>query len=227
MKDFAVIFDLNGTLVDTEVAFFHAYKDVLSKYNIPFALETFTSHWSTKGKKLREFLIDIKREDLLSQEKEILSEKDQIFQSTLEARAILMPGAKELLERLQKENIKLGLDSSSTKENIDKILNIFKMEGFFNAVTSGDMALDEVKYGEKKKKASRLKALADMLGYQYPQCVTIGDAQKDLQGAKEAGMKVVAVPNQYTKDNDFSLADKVIKNLEEISPQLLTSIMLQ
>ncbi|MBI2611778.1 HAD family phosphatase [Candidatus Gottesmanbacteria bacterium] len=221
MKNFAVLFDLNGTLVDTENAFFHAYKDVLSKYGIPFTLETFTSHWSTKGKKLKDFLIEIKREDLLPKEKELLSQKDEVFQATLEERALLMPGAKETVERLKKENIKLGLDSSSTRENIEKILSIFQMSSIFDAITSGDMELDETKYGEKKRKSSRLKALADMLGISYERCVVIGDAEKDIKGAKDAGMKAIAVPNQYTKVNDFSKADKVVENLDQITSKLL------
>lgn len=225
MNDYAVIFDLNGTLVDTEIAFFNAYKDVLARHGISFILEQFTSNWSTKGKKLKDFLIEIKRQDLLQEEREILAEKDKIFQETLKPRVILMPGVKKTIARLKKENIKLGLDSSSSKKNIDEILSIFQLSGVFDAITSGDMELDEPKYGDKKKKSSRLKALADMLGYTYDKCIVIGDAEKDIKGAKDAGMKSVAVPSKYTKENDFSLANMVIKSLIEITPEELLIII--
>lgn len=225
MKSFAVIFDLNGTLVDTEVAYFLAYKDVFSKYNIPFTIEEFTMYWSTQGKKLSDYLKIIKREDLMPKEKEMLKEKDIIFQETLEQRAKLMPGAKDVVDNIKREDIKLGLDSSTTRGNIDKMLLIFKLNSYFDAVASGDMDLDEQKYGEKKKKSSRLKATADLLGFLHSRCVVIGDAQKDIQGAKKAGMTAIAIPNQYTKDNDFSQADKIIKSLNEITPEVLNSLI--
>lgn len=225
MNKFAVIVDLNGTLVNTEVAFFKAYQDVLVKHDIPFTIEDFTFHWSTQGKKLNDYLQHIKRYDLLPKEKEMLSEKDKIFQETLEKRAMLMPGSKTALERLKNAGIKLGIDSSSTRENIDQMLTIFDLQNIFEAISSGDMQLDEQKYGERKKKSSRMKAVADMLGFPYDKCIVIGDAEKDIKGAKEAGMKAIAIPNQYTKNNDFSKADRIIESFDTVTIQLLISIL--
>jgi beta-phosphoglucomutase-like phosphatase (HAD superfamily) len=224
-KQFAVIIDLNGTLVDTENAFFRAYKDVFAKHDIPFSIEQFTSHWSTQGGKLHDYLEKIHREDLLPQEKELLKEKNVIFQSTLAERAVLMPGAKDLVDRLKAEGLKLGLDSSSAMENIDFMLTIFGLKHTFDAISSGDIELDEEKYGPRKKKSSRMKSLADRLGFSYEHVLVIGDAEKDIKGAKEAGMKAVAVPNQYTKANDFSLADKVVTNLSAVQVAMLEALL--
>ena len=224
MNKFLVIFDLNGTLVDTEIAFFKAYKDVLGQYDVPFSIEEFTSNWSTKGNKLHDFLVDIDRQDLFSKEKDILLEKDKIFQSTIKSRAVLMPKAKEAVSRIKKENYKIGLDSSTQRKNIDKILSLFKLQTIFDVIASGDMDLDEEKYGGIKKKSSRLKYIADSLGYMPDKTVVIGDAEKDIKGAKDAGMKVLAIPNQYTKENDFSLADIIINSLDDISIEELSDL---
>ena len=225
MNKFAVIVDLNGTLVDTEYAFFQAYKDALTKFNVSFTIEDFTQNWSTEGKKLKDYLEKIKRQDLFVKEKEILIEKDMIFQETLESRAILMPGAQDLLFYLQKENISLGLDSSTSRMNIDKLLKLFNIESTFAVIASGDMEIDEAKYGDIKKKSSRLKVVADILQFPYKKCIVIGDAEKDIKGANEAGMKSIAIPNQYTKSNDFSLADKKVTSLKEITIDLLNIVI--
>lgn len=224
MYDFLVIVDLNGTLIDTEVAFFKAYKDIFAKYHIPFTIEDFTNHWSTQGKKLKEYLEKIGRNDLFSKEKEMLDKKDTIFQTTLHDRVIFMSHVKETLQMLKNAGISLGLDSSSSKENIEKMLALFGLRTIFDGISSGDMEIDKKKYGDKKKKSSRMKALAHKLRFPYEKCIVIGDAEKDIKGAKEAGMKSIAVPNQYTRSSDFSESDIVVKSFADITPKKLLSL---
>ena len=223
MKEIAIIFDLNGTIADTETAYFEAYKKVLREYDIDFTIRQFTENWSTKGKKLKDYLIAIKREDLLPSVNEISSVKDAEFQNTLEERVILMKGAKEVLQRITDAGFRCGLDSSTGQDNIVKILKHLGVMHYFDAITSGDVNLDVQKYGPKEKKSSRLKFLADSLDTEVKKCVMVGDAEKDITGAKEAGMYAVAIPNVYTKDNDFSKADIIVDNLGSITPEMLVS----
>ena len=60
----------------------------------------------------------------------------------------------------------------------------------------------------------------------YPpnKCVMFGDAEKDMIGAKEAGMMSVAVPTQYTKTNNFDRADKVFSSFQEVSVEILETL---
>ncbi len=217
MSTFNVIFDLNGTLVDTESAYFLAYKDVLKQHGVDFTMQEFTDNWSTKGKKLNDYLENIGRQDLLPQEKAILKEKDDIFQKTINERVKIMDGATEILIMMQKKGILPGLDSSTTRENIGHILYAVRLESFFRVISAGDTLFDETKYGDRKKKESRLRYLADQMQSSPEHTIVIGDAEKDLSGAKKAGMKVVAIPNQYTQNNDFSLADCQFSSLRDIS----------
>jgi len=216
MAAFSVIFDLNGTLVDTESAYFLAYKDVLRKHDIDFTMQEFTDNWSTKGKKLNDYLESIGRQDLLQQEKVILKEKDDIFQSTIKERVTIMEGAREILVMLQTAAISLGLDSSTARANVGHILSAVGLESFFKHISSGDTPIDETKYGDRKKKESRLRYLADQMRSTPERTIVIGDAEKDLSGAKNAEMKVIAIPNQYTQNNDFSLADRQFNSLRDI-----------
>jgi len=213
---FAVLFDLNGTVVDTENAHASAYAEVLKKYDIDFTIEQFSDNWSRRGKSIADYLEKIGRDDLLSKVKEIKKEKDKIFRATLSQKAELRPGITELLKRLKNEALKIGLESSSPSINVEKVLKYFDLEKYFNHVVTLDSGFDEDKYGNHKKKSARLKYLADLLGFDPSQCIFIGDAEKDMIGARDAGMKAFAVPNEYTKDNNFKHADRVFKNFEEI-----------
>lgn len=225
MGRLAVIFDLNGTLVDTEIAHGSAYGEVLGKHGINFSLSDFTDHWTRQGKKMGDYLTKINRHDLLNKEKDLIKKKDEIFDRSFVQHSRLMPFAREVLEHLKKKDFILAVDSSTSQENLEKLLKHFGLLGFFDYFSSRDTDFDEAKYGDRKKKSSRLKFLLDKMKLPSSQSIMIGDAEKDIEGAEAAGIKTIAVPNKYTINNDFSLADQTVKNLSEINSKLILSII--
>jgi len=56
-------------------------------------------------------------------------------------------------------------------------------------------------------------------------CVVIEDSGSGVSAAHRAGMKIIAVPNKYTSQQDFSKADKIVKSLKQITPDLLFSLI--
>jgi beta-phosphoglucomutase-like phosphatase (HAD superfamily) len=222
MKEIVIIFDMNGTVVDSDEAHWKAYQQVLREHGIDFTFEEFTREWTSQGKKLDDALRKHGREDLIPQAKAIKAKKDEIFRATMNERLRLMPKIREVLEYL-KGKVRLALDSTSVQEDVERILRQFDLTGFFDVITSGDMEWDEAKYG-KKSKSSRFQFIADTLGIPPGRCIVVGDAEKDVKAAKEKGMKVVSIPTRYTKDNDFSDSDRIITNAGEVSIELINEI---
>ncbi len=225
MTSFAVIFDINGTLVDTETAHYSGYRDVLKEVGIEITLSQFTDVWSRQGKKLDDFLKLIKRDDLLPEVDSMKRRKDDIFQSTIAERITLMPGAREILTLLQSAGIPLGLDTSGSRENMEMILSLFGLTNFFTHTANGDTVIDEKKYGSRKWKASRLKYLADTFGLPTTSCIMVGDAEKDLKGAKDARMHCIIVPNAYSEGQDFLMADRVATSLLDLTVETFVGLM--
>jgi len=218
-KNIAAIFDLNGTIIDSEGAHWQAYQEVLKDHGVSFTLEEFSWYWTAKGEKLGDALKRHGRDDLVVKQKIIKDKKNEIFRATIEERLKLMPKTKVMLKRL-KGKVKMALDSTSAEKDIRKMLKHFGLEGYFELVTSGSMRWDEKKHGEKSK-SNRFQLIADRLEVPNGRCVVVGDAEKDVLAAKAKGMKVISVPNQYTKSNDFSKADIVIKDLGELTLELI------
>lgn len=63
-----------------------------------------------------------------------------------------------------------------------------------------------------------------MLGLKPGECVVLEDTDVGIISGRDAGMKVIAVPNIYTKDHNFSKADIIIKSLSDIDMNLLNSL---
>jgi beta-phosphoglucomutase len=63
-----------------------------------------------------------------------------------------------------------------------------------------------------------------LMGFKPDECVAIGDTEKDVISAKNAGLKVIAIPNKWTEDCDFSRADKVVKSLKDITLEMIREI---
>jgi len=55
-------------------------------------------------------------------------------------------------------------------------------------------------------------------------CVVVEDSETGVQSAKSANMKCIAIPNRYTKDQDFSKADKSLNNIQKINVELINNV---
>ena len=216
MKDILLIFDMNGTVVDTEHAHWKAYEEVLKKYDIVFTLEEFSTEWTAQGKDLKDTLSKNGREDLLAVAKEIKEEKNVLFRKHSAERVTIMPGIHTLLRDTLRGEVRLALDSTSAMEDIELMLSHFDIAHVFELITSGKMEWDESVYG-KSTKSSRFRYIANTLGVAHSRCVVVGDAEKDVKAAKGEGMHVIAIPNKHTRNNDFSGADCVLESACELT----------
>jgi beta-phosphoglucomutase len=128
-----------------------------------------------------------------------------------------MEGALELLESLRGK-MRIALASSSYRDAIDGVLAGLRIGHFFEVVVSG---LDVAQV--KPAPDIFLKAAAD-LGVAPAQCLVFEDAEKGVIAAHRAGMRCIAVPNEYTRHHDFSKATKICSSLKEITPEVLRSV---
>ena len=220
---YGIIFDLNGTLVDSEHAHWMAYQEVLMSYEIDFTFKEFSKDWTRSGRDLSFTLKRHGREDLLSSIADLKRQKDEIFRGTSVDRVILMPGVHETLNKLSIE-FKLSVDSTSEKADIIQLLRHFKIENYFEIVGSCDMPWDLEKYG-KNTKASRFKYIADLMNYSPIRCLVVGDAEKDVLAAKKANMNVIIIPTESTKDNDFSVADEVLSSMSDLTSEIIRKVL--
>ena len=128
-----------------------------------------------------------------------------------------MPGAVAFLRRMN--GIKrLALASSSYRVNVDLVLDRLGVADFFEVV----VCRDDV--SKAKPAPDAFLQAATMLGVEPSGCVVLEDAQKGVEAAYNAGMKCIAVPNQYTVRDDFSRATTIVPSLAEVTVEFIDSL---
>ena len=212
IKDYAVIFDMDGLLIDSESQHKAAEYRLLQYLKCENLVDL--CH-NTYGMKTEDALLFLKsRADFpqtMEQAKAYWLEVILREFSGVE----LMPGAENCLNMLKKLGICVGLCSSSPWELINPALDNLNIRTYFDQLVSGD----EVKTG--KPEPEIYLACAGKLKVKPENCLALEDAPKGVEAAKRAGMKCFAVPNCHTREFDFSPADKILSSLNELTVELL------
>jgi beta-phosphoglucomutase-like phosphatase (HAD superfamily) len=216
----ALIFDVDGTLADTEEAHRHAFNEA-------FRLHGLGWNWSkalysqllsiTGGKeRLRTYidsltLSDTERTFLHSQIALLHRSKTDIYTSALMAGQVqLRDGVARLLEECVRASVKLAIASTTTAANIEALLirNLgADAVNWFSAIGAGDVV-------ERKKPAPDIYHWTlRVLEEPAANCVAIEDSVNGLMSAKAAGLFTVVTPSQWTVGEDFSTADLLLPYL--------------
>lgn len=210
----AVIFDLDGLLADTECLHCRAYQLALLEHDIDLLEADYAEHWVRFGRGIADWLT---LQRLPLDPHALRLRKAQHYLDLLATSLRPMEGALELLEFLHRRT-KIALASSSYRDAVDGVLAGLGMARYFDVVVTG---LDVAQV--KPAPDIFLKASRD-LGVEPAQCLVLEDAEKGVIAAHTAGMRCIAVPNDYTRHHDFSRATKICASLKEITPEFLHSL---
>jgi HAD superfamily hydrolase (TIGR01509 family) len=207
----AVIFDMDGVLVDSEAVWDDVRKRFVEEKGGTWRdgaqrdmMGMSSVEWS---RYVRDRLgVDMTLEDIS------LEVADRVA-DTYRKNLPLLPGAVEAVERLA-ALWPLGIASSSNREVIDLVLELSRLAPFFKATVSSE----EVARG-KPAPDVYLEA-ARRLGVAPQRTGAIEDSENGIRAAKAAGMRVVAIPNpHYPPDEDvLEQADATLGSLAELSP---------
>lgn len=214
----AVIFDLDGVIVDSEPIHFHVDQLVLSdRVGMKVTSEYLEKYVGMTNPAMWRAII---QEHRLSNTVEELIEHQLSLKLKLLNELTITPikGIPELIQALSGQEIPLGIASSSPRKFIEGVLTKFNIQDAFNAVVSGE----EVQNG--KPSPDVYVEAARMIGISPDQCVVIEDSRNGVLAAKGAGMKCVGYQNVNSGNQDLSFSDRVVGSITEITLDLLANV---
>lgn len=207
----AVIFDLDGTLVDSMWMWHAIDVEFLGEYGYECPEDL---HRVIEGMSFSETAVYFKERFLLPLSLEEI--KDVWTRMSIDKyryEVPLKPGAREFLELIKKKDIKCGIATSNGRELVDTVLHSLGIEGYFQAVTTAC----EVKAG--KPEPDIYLYVAGQLGVEPADCLVFEDIPAGILAGKRAGMKVCAVEDEFSrllKKEKMDLADDFIEDYFQI-----------
>lgn len=207
----AVIFDMDGILIDSEPLWKIAEIKGFGKVGLDL---TQTDCEETVGLRIDEVvkMWFKKRPWKGSSCEEVTIDIVNILIDEIKANGKALPGVKEALEICDKSALKIGLATSSYHNIIEAVLDKLDIRHYFEVVHSAEYE----RHG-KPHPAVFLTA-AEKLGVSPLECLVIEDSLNGVVAAKAARMKVIAVPEQsHAYNPKLMLADKILDSLHDFN----------
>jgi beta-phosphoglucomutase len=212
----AVIFDMDGVLVDSYQAHFASWQRMYRELVIPYTEADFAADF---GRTTREILAR-KFGDQLSEERirEIDHRKEAYYREDIEKSFREMDGARELIDALHAAGFLLAVGTSGPAENVTMVLKCLgKSDKLKTVVTGADVT-------RGKPDPQVFQIAAQRLGVPPAQCLVIEDAVHGVEAAHRAGMACVALTGTASREG-LAAADLVVDSLRELTPDQIASLI--
>jgi len=212
VKAQAVIFDMDGVLVDSEPFGFEAMRRMVARYGLGYSEE---ENAEFLGRTTLDSCRILKARHGLPDSAETLADfYIEGMLAQIEEGPVPMPGVPDVLERVRAGGYRLALASSAELRVIHANLTALALGPLFEAVVSGTQV------ARGKPAPDVFLAAADRLGVPPAHCLVVEDSRNGLLAAKAAGMRCAVVPCAHTRHQDFREADHHLTALPDLLPLL-------
>lgn len=214
----AVIFDMDGVVVNTEPIGYRANQEMYKALDITVPDEVYATFIGNSDKMIVQKLKDLYK--LEKTHEELLDEKYKYYFNAFDTAEDLelLPGVKDLIIDLYKNGMTLVLASSASKRKIEAVFTRFGLHEYFTAKVSGeDFEIS------KPNPEIFIDAVAKT-GFPKEQCVIIEDSTNGIKAAKAAGVYSIGYQSEHSMGQDTSLADMVITDFKELNYKMIKDL---
>lgn len=210
----AIIFDMDGLMIDSERVTFECYQERLKDMNLTMDEEFYKTLLGKPIKGIYQRFYDVYGNDFPIQN--VIQDVHQLMAERFETEGVpVKKGLVELLHYLKDNNYKTIVATSSNRDRVDKILSQAKITEFFDDSICGD----EVTKGKPNPEVF-LKS-CQKLGVNVDEAIVLEDSEAGIQASYDANIKVICIPDmKYPEKQYEEKTFKILKNLTEVTVYL-------
>lgn len=146
------------------------------------------------------------------------TKRREIYVKLLEKKIKPLPGFLYLTKKCKKEGLKIALASNRIIEHVLIIIKNLGVQEYFDIITGPSNTI------RRKPAPDIFLETARSLDIDPKYCLVLEDSETGVEAAYRAKMKVIAIPNKFTKHQDFSKAERVVRSLRDINPELIKKV---
>ncbi len=219
-EPWAVLWDVDGTLVDTAELHFQAWLALAREIGKPFTRQDFAGTFGWRNPEIIPKLFGTAYDD--AQTTQLGDRKENLYRVEAEKGVSLLPGVRSLLDAILATGARQAIGSSAPRRNIDLILRITATASKFAAI----VAMEDTRRGKPDPEVFLLGA--GKLGVLPERCIVLEDAPVGIQAAKAAGMRAIGVTfiaHHPAEKLRAAGADLVVSTLEDVSAERLRGML--
>ena len=209
----AVIFDMDGVLVDSQPYHFKADIETMSEYGVVKDQKFYEKFAGTLTSDRMRILKDLFKLDIPVEEM-VKKREDMILE--IMAREDIKPvsGIPEFLKSIKNRGLKTAVASSSGYDLIGLILSRLGISEYFDSITSGN----DVKRGKPSPDIFLLAA--ERIGAEPSECLVVEDSENGVKAAKSAGMKALGYVNPTSGNQCLDMADFITDDFKKVNIEM-------
>lgn len=210
----AILWDMDGTLVDSAKYHWQAWRDTMSREGSPITREDFLATFGQRNDSiLKQWLGERATVESI---RRIGEAKEALYRQHVGEKGIApLPGALNWVQRLHREGWQQAIASAAPRANIETILDVLQATEYFEAIVSAE----DVQRGKPDPEV--FLVAAGKLGVQPRRCIVVEDAQHGIEAASAAGMKSIGV----SPSGNHLPADIVVRSLDLLDENAFTTLL--
>lgn len=210
----AVLWDLDGTLVDSEEYHWRAWRDTMAAEGVSITREQFLSSFGQRNDAIVPQWVGA---DATPERVWRIGEAKEVRYRSLVRREGLSPApsAAEWVKRLREDGWQQAIASSAPRRNVEVVLEVLGFAGYFQAVVSAE----DVQHGKPDPQV--FLVAASRLGVPPSRCIVVEDAAAGIEAARRAGMRSIGL----SRPGVALTADLVVPSLAALPPDAFRSLL--
>lgn len=206
----AIIFDMDGTMVDNMMIHHHAWQQQLALEGLNFSLDEVIAHCHGKNLEILERLFGEKYNP--EQRLAISNAKETIYRNIFASQLKAITGLEEVLRVAQQNNIAIGMGTAAQYANVDFVLDGLQLRSYFQTIVA------DIDVSRGKPHPEVFLTVASNLQIKPKNCLVFEDSPVGAAAAQNAGMKaiILGTTHQAHEFSSFGNVLKYIQNYQQI-----------